>query len=65
MKPLTKCQAKDAMLGGVCGGIAEYVRIDSVFIRLAFALMLVGYGTGLLIYILLWMIMPNHPKDEL
>lgn len=49
------------IVGGVCGGIAEKLTIDPVVIRLIFALMLFIGGTGLLAYIILWIILPERP----
>jgi len=37
----------DKMLGGVCGGIAAYLRIDSSIVRILFAFLTLGFGTGL------------------
>jgi phage shock protein C len=49
----------DAMIGGVCGGLARYVRIDSTLVRLFFILLaLGGSGIGVFIYLLLWIIVP-------
>jgi len=49
----------DSMIGGVCGGLAQYLRIDSTIVRLFFILLaLGGSGIGLLIYFLLWIIVP-------
>lgn len=50
---------RDRKLAGVCGGIAEYFGTDSTFIRLAFAVLFLGWGTGLLAYILAALIMPE------
>ncbi len=47
------------LLGGVCAGIANYFNIDKVWVRLAFALTFVVWGTGLLLYIILWAIVPK------
>lgn len=49
------------MVGGVCGGLGEYFAIDPVLIRLVFAFAIVLLGTGLLLYILLWIIIPEEP----
>ncbi len=47
------------MIGGVCGGLAQYLRIDSTLVRLFFILLaLGGSGIGALIYFLLWIIVP-------
>ncbi len=51
----------DKMLGGVCGGIAAYLRIDSSIVRILFALLTLGLGTGILVYIILWIALP--PKS--
>ena len=50
----------DKMLGGVCSGLSTYLRIDATIIRVIFALFTLGaFGTGLLIYIILWAILPT------
>lgn len=46
------------ILGGVCSGISNYLNIDPVWIRLLFVAVFFGFGTGLLIYIILWVILP-------
>src|SRR6476659_2741570 len=51
----------DKILGGVCGGLASYLRIDSTIVRIVFALISFGAGTGILLYILLWIILPSKP----
>jgi phage shock protein C len=48
----------DAMIGGVCGGIAEYLDVDSLWVRIFFLLLVLGNGIGVLLYFLLWIIMP-------
>jgi phage shock protein PspC (stress-responsive transcriptional regulator) len=53
---------KERMLGGVCGGLAEYFETDPSLIRLIFALMFVFGGTGLLLYLILWIILPVEDR---
>ena len=53
---------KDEMLCGVCGGIAESTGIDPVIIRLGFVASLFLTVNTLLVYFLLWIIMPS-PED--
>ncbi len=48
------------MLGGVAGGVAEYLGIDPTVVRLIWALLVFAYGTGLLAYILAWVIVPEE-----
>lgn len=47
------------LIGGVLAGIGHYLGIDKVWIRLFFALLFIFYGTGVLLYIILWIIMPE------
>ncbi|RXK83865.1 PspC domain-containing protein [Filimonas effusa] len=55
----------DKILGGVCAGIANYFRIDPAIIRLLFAVVtLGGLGSGLLLYILLWAVIPVKKLDQ-
>lgn len=49
----------DKVLGGVCSGISSYFNIDPLWLRLAFALSVLMLGTGILIYIILWIIIPE------
>ena len=44
--------ASDRIIGGVCGGIGEYLNIDPLIVRIVFAVLFFGYGTGLLVYLL-------------
>jgi len=51
----------DKMLGGVCGGLANYLRIDSSLVRIIYAILAIGsFGTFFLLYILLWIILPSR-----
>ncbi len=54
----------DKMLAGVCGGIATYLGVDSVFVRLAFLVLAFASGVGFLIYLILMVIMPSEAKIE-
>ena len=44
---------------GVCGGIAEYLNTDATLIRLAFVLVGIAAGSGILAYIIMSLIMPE------
>lgn len=48
----------NSMIGGVCGGIAEYLEIDPTIVRLGFALLGLFYGIGIVSYLILWIIAP-------
>ena len=53
---------KDQIIGGVCGGIAEYFGIDSTLVRLAFVLFALIEGAGIIAYIIAWIIIPERPE---
>lgn len=50
----------DRWLGGLCGGLAVSTGVDSWIWRLMFTLLLFVGGTGLLLYILLWIFVPSE-----
>jgi phage shock protein PspC (stress-responsive transcriptional regulator)/tetrahydromethanopterin S-methyltransferase subunit G len=51
--------ANDKVLGGVCSGLAHYLKIDPTIVRVLFVLFTISYGAGLLIYIILWAVLPS------
>jgi phage shock protein PspC (stress-responsive transcriptional regulator) len=53
----------DKMIGGVCGGIANYLNIDPALVRILFVLLTFGAGMSILVYILLWIIVPKKALD--
>ncbi len=61
MKKLYKSQT-DRKLWGVCGGIAEYFDIDSTIVRIALVILIFGFGTGILAYIVAALVMPDRPE---
>jgi phage shock protein C len=50
----------DRVLGGVAAGLATYIGVESVFVRLAFVLFSLANGIGLLVYLALWLLLPNE-----
>lgn len=50
------------VIGGVCGGLGEHFDMDPIFIRAVFLVSLFFGGLGLLIYIILWILMPSRPS---
>lgn len=54
----------DAMIGGVCGGLGEYFGVDPMLVRVAFALFALFNGLGIMIYIILWIIVPLKEQLE-
>lgn len=54
----------DKFLGGVCAGIANYMNVDPAIVRLLFAIITFGgFGTGIIIYLALWIILPVRDLD--
>ncbi|MGH7751148.1 MAG: PspC domain-containing protein [Candidatus Dormibacteria bacterium] len=51
----------DKKLGGVCAGLADYFDADPTVIRLLWLLLVVCGGTGVLVYIILWIVLPLAP----
>ena len=49
----------DRMVAGVCAGIADYFNVDPTLIRLALVLFTVLGGSGILLYVILWLILPE------
>jgi phage shock protein C len=50
------------MIAGVCGGLADYFNVDATLIRVLFLLLTVFGGSGLVIYVVMWIIVPDARK---
>ena len=50
------------MIAGVCGGLAEYFNVDATLMRVLFLLLAVFGGSGIVIYIVMWIIVPDARK---
>ncbi len=48
----------DKMIGGVCGGLGEFLGVDPTLVRLAFVILAIFGGSGILLYIIAWLIIP-------
>lgn len=49
----------DRMIAGVAAGLAEYMNLDPTIVRLLFVLLALAGGPGILIYIIMWIVMPE------
>jgi phage shock protein C len=58
-------RSSDKMLAGVCAGVAEYFGIDPVIVRIVFVLLALAGGPGILLYIILWIVMPESPTSSI
>ncbi|MCG8696886.1 MAG: PspC domain-containing protein [Bacteroidales bacterium] len=47
------------IIGGVCGGLSAYMNIDPVFLRIVIAILAVFGGSGIFIYLIFWIILPE------
>ena len=52
---------KDRKVAGVCGGLGEYLGTDATVIRVLFIVLAVLGGAGLIIYLAMWLIVPQEP----
>jgi phage shock protein C len=53
---------KDKIIGGVCGGVAEFFGIDPTIVRLIWVLASLLWGFGVLAYIIAWIVIPKNPE---
>ena len=54
-------RSNDRVIAGVCGGIAEYMELDPVMVRIAYALLTIFTAfCGMIFYIVLWIVMPER-----
>lgn len=52
------------ILTGVCGGIGEYINVDANLIRLAFIIFTLFVGSGILLYIIAWLVIPERGAER-
>ncbi len=52
----------DRRLGGVCGGLAEYLDFDVSIIRIAFCVAGLFGGFGIVLYLIMWLVVPNKSQ---
>ncbi len=55
----------DKIFAGVCGGIAAYLGVDAIFVRLAFILLIFASGIGVILYLALMILMPKEEGGDL
>jgi len=53
--------SRDYMLGGVCGGLAEYLGVDATLLRIVYVLLSIVSAAfpGILIYLIAWLVIPR------
>ena len=50
----------DRVVAGIAGGMGEYFAIDPVIVRIIWLLLIFGGGTGILIYLICWLVIPEE-----
>src|SRR5215217_3626804 len=60
-RPQLRRSRTDKILGGVSGGLADYSGIDALLWRVGFVALALAGGTGVIVYLLLWVLMPASP----
>ncbi|MBN1162628.1 PspC domain-containing protein [Patescibacteria group bacterium] len=55
---------KDRVFAGVCSGLAHYLDIDPLVVRIVFVLLAIFGGSGLVIYIILWLFVPGENQES-
>jgi phage shock protein C len=52
----------ERMVAGVCGGLAEYFSVDTTVIRVLFLVLTLFGGSGLVVYVVMWILVPDASK---
>lgn len=53
----------DRVLGGVCGGLGRYLDVDPTLVRLAWLVMVLLAGSGVVLYVAAWILIPREPRE--
>ncbi len=54
----------DKKIGGVCGGLAKYLEVDSTLIRVIWVLAAFLVGGGVIAYLIAWIALPQEPETQ-
>lgn len=57
-------RSSNGIVGGVCAGLAKYAGIDPIIVRIVFLLAAIYGGSGVLLYIVLWVLMPDEKSTD-
>ena len=56
--------AKNKIIAGICGGMGEFLNVDPTIIRIIWIILSLTYGSGILLYLILWLVIPKNPKHK-
>ncbi|HSV85164.1 MAG TPA: PspC domain-containing protein [Levilinea sp.] len=54
----------ERMFAGVCGGLGKFFGLDPTIVRLVFVILALMGGPGILIYIVMWVVVPDEPAGS-
>jgi len=54
----------DRVLGGVCGGLGEHLKIEPVILRIIFVVLFLAGGSGFLVYLVFWIVVPEQLPEN-
>src|SRR5690606_25006507 len=55
----------NSTIGGVCAGLARYFSMDVTLVRAIFLIALVGFGSGFILYLILWIVLPERSVGKI
>ena len=55
--------SQNKIIAGVCGGLGNYFDVDPILIRILFLFMVLGLGWGILLYVILWIVLPLNSSE--
>lgn len=61
MKKLYRSR-RDRKIAGICGGLGEYFNVDPTLLRIIFLFLLFFGGSGFILYLIFWIVVPNEEK---
>ncbi len=61
---LRRTKGDQKVIGGVAGGLARYLGVDSVWVRIGFVALALGWGSGILLYLILWIAIPEQKESD-
>jgi len=64
MEPKRLYRSRNRVIGGVAAGLADYFQIDVVITRILFIALLLFGGGGFIIYLILWIVLPEEPVER-
>jgi phage shock protein C len=55
---------KEKIIAGVCGGLGNYLDLDPVLVRIIWVLFVLVFGSGILAYLIAWILIPREPEIQ-